>query len=153
MSDMIRDNPDNVTQPESRRDFKARQNPFNIGRFDELVSKVSFMQGLESIVKAFFDKPDFHKYYEHDLDRRVWHAWARVGRSMWLALGEPMKFSVIAPDGRETTHTVVPDVSKVYLREIAQAKEEIKALGARGSIDREIVNMIPGRKVRGSGRE
>ena len=67
-----------------------------------------FASALESIFGSFFAEPDFQQYYERDVSRRVFTAWSRSGKAMWLALGHPATYSVIAPDGRKAVYTVEP---------------------------------------------
>lgn len=67
-----------------------------------------FASALESIFGSFFAEPDFQRYYERDVSRRVFEAWSRSGKAMWLALGHPATFSVTAPDGGKVVYEVEP---------------------------------------------
>lgn len=86
----------------------------------------SFVRGLESIFGSFFDRPDYGRYYEQDLRRRLEAPWVRVGQAMQLALGKPVTLTLTLPDGRRTARVVAPDGSnEEYRAALRRAREAI----------------------------
>ena len=84
----------------------------------------SFICGLKSIFESLVVQPDFSRCYERDLHRRLHVSWARVGHSMQFALGKPVTFSVMSPDGRRMIHVVAPDTSDAqYQAALHRARE------------------------------
>ena len=102
----------------------------------------SFMDGLKSIFESLVVQPDFSRYYERNPHRRLHAAWARVGRSMQLALGKPVTFSVMSPDGRRMTHMVAPDTSdEQYQTALRRAREAAPDLDTGTSSDHVVIHV------------
>ncbi len=81
-------------------------------------------RSLRNIFESLAVQPDFHRHYERDPARRLYASWARVGNAMQLALGNPVTLFVTHPDGRRTTHVVVPDVfDEEYQAALRQVRE------------------------------
>ena len=96
----------------------------------------SFMYGLKSIFESLVTQPDFSRYYERDPHRRLLASWARVGHSMQHALGKPVTFSIMSPDGRRMTYVVAPDTSdEQYQAALRRAREAAPDLEAGTSSD------------------
>ena len=102
----------------------------------------SFMYGLKSIFESLVTRPDFSRYYERDPHRRQLASWARVGHSMQHALGKPVTFSIMSPDGRRMTHVVAPDTSdEQYQAALRRAREAAPDLEAGTSSDHVVIHL------------
>ena len=64
--------------------------------------KDAFVRGLKDIFQSFVTQPDFRRHYERDIALRLYRPWHRVGNSMRLALGKPIRLTVTL--SRWTTH-------------------------------------------------
>ena len=85
------------------------------------------IRGLRDIFGHFAGRPDFSVFYESDIDRRLYKPWARVGDSMRLALGQPVKLIITNPDGTRTAHVIGPDPSsEEYLAAVRQAEQAVQ---------------------------
>jgi hypothetical protein len=89
--------------------------------------KDSFVRGLTGVFDSLVTRPDFRRHYERNLAVRLHRPWHRVGDSMRLAMGKPVRITVRYPDGQFTTHVVEPNVSDdPYWIEIRQANEAVQ---------------------------
>ena len=102
----------------------------------------SFMYGLKSIFESLVTQPDFSRYYERNSHRRLLASWARVGHSMQHALGKPVTFSFMSPDGRRMTRVVAPDTSdEQYQAALRRAREAAPDLDAGASSDHVVIHV------------
>ncbi len=102
----------------------------------------SFICGLKSIFESLVVQPDFSRYYEQNSHRRLLASWAQVGHSMQLALGKPVTFSVMSPDGRQMTHVVAPDTSdEQYQAALRRAREAAPDPEAGTSSDHVVIHV------------
>ena len=86
----------------------------------------SLVRGLMGVFDSLVARPDFRRCYERDLAVRLRRPWNRVGDSMRLALGKPVRITVRYPDGQFATRVVEPNVSDdQYWIEIRQANEAV----------------------------
>ena len=71
--------------------------------------KIPLAQEATDILSSLVTRPDFHWYYERDLDLRVRGTWARIGNAMRLALGESVTPFITYPDGHRADRAVHSD--------------------------------------------
>ncbi len=89
--------------------------------------KDSFVRGLMGVFESLVTQPDFRRHYERNLAVRLHRPWSRVGDSMRLALGKPVRIAVRYPDEQFTSHVIEPNVSDdQYWIEVRQANEAIE---------------------------
>ena len=86
---------------------------------------------MMKIFSSLSDPPDFHQYFERDLDRRVRNAWTRVGNAMRLALGERVEIASTLPDGLRATRLIHPLPRREEYRDaLDRARRSVRETGS-----------------------